>query len=176
MSSSLIIKAVTKALINLLGGAIKDPGGAELGSGKITAKPLNQARQENDKNQLNLFLYHAEPISLGTDQDDNSSLALNLYYLITAYGAEDKDTSTYELLSHELLGKAMNILQQNSTLSAKELNSVLGNTDLGHLVKPAKINQNPLSSEELNRLWSLFQTPYRLSVAYQVSAVSIDSA
>jgi hypothetical protein len=39
-----------------------------------------------------------------------------------------------------------------------------------------RVTLQPLSLEEMSRLWSTFQTQYRLSVAYEVSVVLIDSA
>ena len=35
---------------------------------------------------------------------------------------------------------------------------------------------NPVTLEELTRIWNAFSQPYRLSVCYKVQVVSIDSA
>ena len=37
------------------------------------------------------------------------------------------------------------------------------------------ITQNDLSLDDLSRLWTMLQTPYRLSVAYEVRAVVIEA-
>jgi hypothetical protein len=42
-------------------------------------------------------------------------------------------------------------------------------------VERVRITLQPLTLEEVAKLWNVFQTPYRISVAYEVSVVLIES-
>ncbi len=175
MSNPLAIAAVTATLRNLLMQVT-----ADLPDATVTTKPPNKARNSNENgNQLNLFLYqttlnaawHKKKIPNRMKVGERKPpLALNLYYFITAYGRNDED-----ILSHRLLGQAMRILHEHSVFSGDEIKVALPGNDLHQQVEQVRITPQPLSSEELSKLWNIFQTPYALSVAYQVSVVLIES-
>jgi hypothetical protein len=99
-------------------------------------------------------------------------LPLILHYLITAYGDND-DSSTPD--SHELLGKAMSVLHDHPLLGADEIKGALAGNDLGDQIERVRITPEPLSNDEMSKLWTTFQTNYRISAAYQVSVVLIES-
>ncbi|MBD2773380.1 DUF4255 domain-containing protein [Iningainema tapete] len=175
MSNSLAIAAVTATLTHLLhDGIILDLPGAI-----VTAKPPEKARNGRN-NQLNLFLYQTMPNAAWRNMDMASQvkpgetgqppLALNLYYLITAYG-EDED----DIKSHRLLGRAMSILHDFPVLDATEIRDALPNNDLHQQVERVRITPQPMSIEDMSKLWTMFQTQYRISAAYQVAVVLIES-
>lgn len=177
MSSALAIATVTSALRNLLMQVTVDMPDAI-----VTAKPPHKARSGQEHgNQLNLFLYQAAPNAAWQNNDsatkpyDKASeslfLALNLYYFLTAYGRDDED-----LLSHRLLGKAMVILHQRKVLHPQELKIPLPGNKLHQQREQIRIAPHALTPEELAKLWSVFQCPYALTVAYQVSVVVISSS
>ncbi|HEX6924290.1 MAG TPA: DUF4255 domain-containing protein [Longimicrobiaceae bacterium] len=189
MSNALAIAAVTRTLRNLLNNvAATDFSSlptdtrptAEI---QITTLPLDRVRNgdgDNSRNQINLFLYHAEPSAAYRNMDlpqrvrpgetGQPALALNLYYMLTAYGQGDS-----ELIAHVLLGTAMRILHDHPVLSRAEIRSALPQAELDTQFENLRITPQPVSLDEVSKLWTGFQSEYRLSAAYQVSVVLIES-
>ncbi len=182
MSNALAIAAVTATLRNLLDSINQDTN-TGLGQVNVTTKPPDEARDKTNPNQLNLFLYQVLPNAAWRNIDipqrvksgetSVSPLALNLYYMLTAYGLDNDDT-----FGHRLLGIAMRILYDHPLLGAQEIKAALPNpidSDLENQVERVRITLQPLSVDEIFRLWSGFQTQYRVSVAYEIAVVLIDS-
>jgi hypothetical protein len=184
MSNSLAVAAVTTTLQSiLLGLATLDP---DLTDTTVTILPPDKARGTNTTNQLNLFLYQILPnaawrnMNIPTKvmpgESGTPPLALNLYYLLTAFGRDDDATQAF---GHELMGKAMSILYDNSILSSEEIQNataaLLPRSDLDRQVERVRITLQPLSVEEISKLWTGFATQYRLSVAYEVGVTLIQS-
>ncbi len=178
MSNSLAIAAVTTTLRNLLARSI----GSELGSGIVTARPPDKARENGDSsNQVNLFLYQTLPNASLRNADVTGRvrpgetgrfpLALNLYYLITAYSQDNED-----IISHRLLGGAMRVLHDYAILNPDHIRTALPESDLHNQVERVRITPQSLNLDEISKLWTTFQTPYRISVAYEVSVILIDSS
>jgi hypothetical protein len=178
MSNFKAIAAVTATLRNLI-----EPGLREVVPGTVvTFRPPDKARNGSASiNQVNLFLYHTQPnaalrnmdmLGLKPGETGQPPLALNLYYLLTFYGENDDSA---EPLSHHLLCKAMSILHDHPVLGSDEIQTALDGNDLFKQVELVRITLQPLSLEELSKLWTTFQTQYRTSVAYQVAVVLIKS-
>ncbi len=179
MSNALAIAAVTATLSSLLHNVNQGTG---LSGVSITTKPPDKARDSNNGNQINLFLYQILPNGAWRNMDIPQRvrsgetaippLALNLYYMLTSYGEGNDD-----VLGHRLLGHAMSILYDHPLLGAPEIATALGslNSELQNQVERVRITLQPLSVEEIFRLWSGFQTQYRISVAYEVAVVLIES-
>lgn len=184
MSTPLAIAAATVTLQVLLGkGIVADN---DLNDATVTTLPLDRARGNNNANQLNLFLYQTVldaawrnadmPRQVNPGENGNPPLALSLYYLITAYG---KDNDVAQPFSHHLLGQAMSILHDHPVLGRQEIKqatdaSLKGN-GLDLQIERLRITPQPMSLEEISKLWTGFQTQYRLSAAYEVSVILIDS-
>lgn len=177
MSNALAIAAVTTTLRDLISQRV----GNELGTGSVTTRPLDLARENgNTGNQINLFLYHTQPSAAWRNRDLPSRvnpgetgappLALNLYYLVTAYGQNNDD-----ILGHRLLGLTMQTLHDNTTLKPADLRLALADSDLHSQVELIHITPITLNLEEMSKLWATFQTQYRISAAYEASVVLIDS-
>jgi hypothetical protein len=179
MSNSLAIAAVTTTLHSLIFLGVRE----ELGSGSITALPLDKARGSREGNQVNLFLYHTMPnpawrnertVRGKLPQAGKAPLALDLYYLVTVYGQNDSETKC-----HRLLGAVMSVLYDRSTLSQAEIEAAteveLPESDLHRQVEQLTITPEYLNFEEMSQVWRGFQSQYRASVAYKVSVVMIDS-
>jgi hypothetical protein len=174
------IAAVTACLRNLLANALATDG--DLSDATVTAQPLDKARDPAaTSNQLNLFLYLISPNSAWRNQDmpwrtrpgeiAPSPLALNLFYLISAYG---RDNDVQLPFSQLLLGQAMSVLHDHPLLGRDEIAAGLPGNDLGDQLERLRITLQPLSIEEISKLWAGFQMQYRLSVAYEVAVVLID--
>ena len=176
MSNSLAIATVTATLRNLLTRSLD----ASIAGSTVTTQPPGTARDNNSGNQINLFLYHTAidaalrnwdmPRQVKPGETGKPPLALNLYYLITAYGLDDDD-----VMSHVLLGQAMSILHDHPLLGAPELKDALPDNDLHEQMERVRITPQPLSVDEMYKLWTTFQTQYRISAAYEVSVVLIES-
>jgi hypothetical protein len=129
-----------------------------------------------------MFLYHASPSAAWRNTDIPGrvrqgetampALGLNLYYLITAYG---RDNDAKKPFSHHLLGRAISILQDHPLLGADEIKTAMPNNDLWQQVERVRFTLQPFYLEEISKLWTGFQTQYRLSVAYEATVVLIDS-
>jgi hypothetical protein len=177
MSNALAIAAVTTTLRSLLDRALGAPGV------DVTTKPPDKART-GAGDQVNLFLYQMSvnaslrntppPSQSKPGETAEPPLALNLFYLVTAYGADDNDT-----LGHRLLGQAMSTLHDHPLLDRDEIRDAtfveLPGSDLHTQVERLRITPQPLGAEEVSKLWMTFQTQFRISAAYQVSVVLIES-
>jgi hypothetical protein len=182
MSNPLAIAAVTATLRNLLQtGIAADP---DLNDVTVTMQPLDRARVNgNNANQLNIFLYHVLPSAAWRNSDipgrvrsgesANFPLGLNLYYLLTAFGKENDNARPF---SHQIMGRALSILNDHPLLGSKEIQDALPNNDLWSQVERVRFTLQPFSVEEIAKLWTGFQTQYRLSVAYEAAVVLIDSS
>lgn len=88
------------------------------------------------------------------------ALPLDLFYLLTAGDAKVGG----ELASLGTLGQAMQVLQAAPNLTGVPVQS-----------ETVRVTIDPISSEEMSRIWALFPTAnYRTSVVYLVTPVWID--
>jgi len=176
LSNALAIAATTATLRSLLIHGLSIPD--------VTVRPLDSARKGLAGNQVNLFLYQTMLDAALRNQDmprhvkpgetGQPPLPLTLYYLITAFGEGDDETK-----AHQLLGRAMSVLHDHPLLGADEIEQAtavdVAGSDLQEQVERVRITPQPISLEETSKLWAAFQTNYRLSAAYQVSVILIES-
>lgn len=188
MSNTLSIAAVTATLRDLLQDAVNsDP---VLGGTSVTTTPPDKALSSSGggggsgataPNLLNVFLYHVVhsptwrnqgmPGQARSGEGVSPPLGLNLYYLISAYGQNNDD-----VYAHRLLGLAMSFLHDHPLLSPAELKAALPGNDLYAQVERVRITPQPFSIEEMYKLWSVFQTGYRISACYEIAVTLIESA
>ena len=202
MSSALAIAGVTAVLRDLLNdGLINHNVSGLLGSTvTVSALPPDRVVPVNgtESTQLNLFLHqvtfntgwrnHALPSRDGSGQQrlSNPPLALDLHYLLSAYSAE-------ELGSEILLGYAIQLLHEVPVLDRKAITTALtpspsvdtnlppalralAECGLADQVEQIKLVPDPLSSEEMSKLWTAVQSHYRPSAAYVATVVLIESS
>lgn len=200
MSSPLALAAVTATLCDLLNNGLIDNDLAQVGSFSVTALPPDRIETGNNEgNRLNLFLYQITP-NLGWRNEglpshdaraprarlSNPPLALDLHYMLTAYGAADWAAEILLGYAMELLHDARGLTRQNirDALSPNNPISVAlippdgqgrQAIDLADQIEQIKITPHYLSADELSRLWTAMQARYRPTVAYQVSTVLIQS-
>ena len=213
MSNALAIAGVTAVLKDLLNnGVIDHELTTKVGHPvTVTALPPDRIKVGDDElPQINLFLYHVAPnagwrnVALPSrdgrgDRIANPPLALDLYYLLTAYGKNDFDGEI-------LLGYAMQMLHETPVLPRQAIRRALGTrppsgaggvavpddappvtgdilplgpfaaTDLADQVEQIKIAPQSMNTEEVSKLWTALQARYRPTAAYQVSVVLIESS
>jgi hypothetical protein len=187
VSNPLAIAATTLTLQAILQSTIvSDPADTDLTDTTVTILPPDKARGNGNANQLNLFLYQILPNAawrnmnipsqVATGETGNPPLALTLHYLLTAFG---KDNDTTLPFGHHLLAKAMSILYDHALLGPDEIRAATSATfpgsDLDKQIERVRITLQPMSLEEISKLWTGLVTQYRLSVGYEVSVMLIDS-
>jgi hypothetical protein len=136
--------------------------------------------EENDDVRLSLFLYQVlENVDLKNQQmqiKDYETLtfppiALDLYYMLTSYkSSSQSDLTDKTIEEHKILGKAIQILNDNSTLTGLVLRGGLEQNKEFHMTI------TPMSLDDLSKIWTTFQgKPFRSSICYLVTPVMIDS-
>ena len=202
MSNALAIASVSFVLVDLLNNGLIDRDiSASLGDVIVTAWPPDKvdALQQNGKSQLNLFLYNVTQNQAwrnmgypsrdaNGDRIDNPPLALDLHYLLTAYGAEQFHSEILlgygmqlfhetPFLAREAIQHSLSAPTQVSDISASVPATMLNlfTSGLANQVEMIKIWPQTLTTEEISRLWTAFQAKYRSTAAYQCSVVLIQS-
>lgn len=200
MSTALAIASVTHVLKDLLNNGLIDHDITGIMGGNVLVTAVAPDRIDtsaNELSQLNLFMYlvtantgwNAQGMpSLNNNGNriSNPPLALDLHYLLSAYGA-------VELHTEILLGYGMQLLHENPVLSKNAIQNSLspplnvsGNdlparlkslstSELADQVEQIKITPQPLNLDEISKLWSAFQAKYRPSSAYKITVVLIES-
>jgi hypothetical protein len=198
VSSPLAIAAVTAVLRDLLNDGLINNDLSQVGSFTVSALPPDRITTgPTEDNRLNLFLYRVSPnigwrnagqpaISARGQRLTNPPLALDLHYLMTAYGQAD-------FAAEILLGYAMELLHNNGIIARETIRRSLSPTnpisvalippdpegrqaiDLADQLEALKVSPAYLSAEDLSRMWTSMQARYRPSAAYQVSTVLIQS-
>lgn len=122
--------------------------------------------------RVNLYLYQVlenefsknQPwLTRPTGELNYPPLALDLFYLLTPYASDT-------LSAHQVLSHAMKVLYENSIVRGSQLAESLRLS-----VEQLAIVLCPMQLEELTRIWNSLQTPYRLSVVYEVRIVLVES-
>jgi hypothetical protein len=200
VSSALAIAGVTAVLRDLLNNGIIDHNvSATLGNVTVTARPPDRVLSDttiDEAPQLNIFLHQVSP-NLGWRNVElpsrdhhgrrlkNPPLALDLHYLISAYGAEDLHTEI-------LLGYAMQLLHETPVLTREAINDalipspalapglppalqVLAESGLADQVEQIKITPEYIDSDGMSKIWTAIQSHYRPTAAYLVTVVLIES-
>ena len=172
MSAPTAIATVTAVLQHLL---MQATAGAN-----VTTKPPSAARDGANGSQLNLFLYatHINPAynnlpmpgQVRNGESTPPPLPLVLHYLITAYGANDDD-----IAGHTLMGQAMSALHDHLLLGSADIEGILPDSGVQNQIERLRITPEVLSLDDMSKLWSSCQAEYRLSTAYQVSVLLIES-
>lgn len=184
MSTALAIASVTAVVKKLLDDGLADPSVVTAVGGTIPVHTLPPDRIRTDGNesrQISLFLYNVAPNpgwrnvgqpSRGPNGErlTNAPLALDLYYLLTAYGKEQLDME-------KALGYAMQVLHETPLLGRETIRAVAegASSELAEQAEMVKLTPHPMTTEEISKLWASFQTGYRPSVMYHASVVLIES-
>jgi hypothetical protein len=198
MSNALAIAGVSAVLKDLLDSGLIDHRVTDaMGKGvtvSATAPDNIELTGANATPRLNLFLHQVttNPAwrNVGFPSHDgrgnriaNPPLALDLHYLLTAYGNED-------LQAEVLLGYAMQLFHETPVLPRQVIRTSLNpspvngsilpsvyqalrSADLAEQLEQVKITPTSINTEEMSRLWSALQAHYRPTAAYQVSVVLI---
>ena len=194
MSSPLAIAAVTAVLKSFLENSLISHDLAAVLGGNVTvsAEPPDRIKSDTGvPDRINLFLFQvtenqawrnlAQPARNGNgDRIANQPLALDLSYLLTAYGAGD-------FHAEALLGHAMFALHEMPVLTRQAIREAipapppatlpnrLTSADLAGQIEQIRITPQTMSVEEIAKIWSALHTQYRPTAVYKVSVVLIES-
>ena len=201
MSTALRIASVTYILKDLLdNGLIDHDVTGTLGETiTITALPPDRVIPANgsEATQLNLFMYQVTPnqgwrnmnlpsYNSNGERIANPALAIDLHYLLTAYGSAELHTDI-------LLGYGMQLLHEVPVLDREAIRTslrppsevtgsgltsslkLLSTSQLAEQAEMIKITPESLSIEDISKLWAAFGTKYRPTAAYKVTVVLIES-
>ena len=187
MSDPWAIAAVTETIGQMLGRIPTEE--TTLGPLKVTFGPPDRARlgANKDARQLNLYLYQVSPNQGWANQDLPSRtgdgavrgqqlLALDLRYLLTAYGFQDDEQDAQHVLGHAMSMLHDDAVFRRDTVRAPSTPRV---RRFGHPTSTSRSSSSSstpdrLSDEELFRMWTVFGTQYRISVGYQASVVLLE--
>jgi hypothetical protein len=193
MSNALGISAVTAVLEYLLNHVYSQAG---LGSVTVSALAPDIVQASLGAAsaaglQVNVFLHQVtlnaawRNIDLpsltgdGATRLENPPLALDLHYLLTAYGSEDCQAEA-------LLGFGVQLLHEAPVLARSDiatalanlpmtnpLHAVLGGSGLAQQIEMIKITPATLGREELAWLWTALKADYRPTYPFLVTVVLI---
>ncbi|HEY4048396.1 MAG TPA: Pvc16 family protein [Acidobacteriaceae bacterium] len=195
MSDYLAVGGVTAVLRSLLTTALTSGGPSTLlgssSSGVTALSPDLIKTGPDEQPQVNIFMYYASlnpalrnlgmpSMSAQGGKLSNPPLALNLHYLVTAYGSNQFDPEI-------LLGWAMQVFHETPVVPRAIIqaaltgllaqvnpeNQLIAGSTLPNQVEHIRITPEALTTEEIYRLWTAFQTNYRPTTSYQVSVVVI---
>jgi hypothetical protein len=160
-----------------------------------TPRPESQDPQA-ETSRINLFLYRTTENGYLKNQEilgqgdsvayGHPPLSLDLHYLITPYGMTSEGDFADERRAHFLLGSAMRVLHDVPVITDELTKSRLapGERDnpppvldrsLWNQFEKVKLSLEPISLDDLSKIWTALSLPYRLSAAYAVSVVQIES-
>lgn len=201
MSTALAIAGVTAVLRDRLNDGLVNHNVAGLLGSSVTVSVRAPDRvipaDGTETSQLNLFLYQVLPNASwrnqalpaydpsGQQRVNNPPLALDLYYLISAYSGGD-------LHAEILLGYAMQLMHEFPVITRAMLQTALTpSPDVGVSLPPAlraladcgladqleqlRITPQTLNTEESSKLWAATLSSFRPTAAYQVSVVLIEA-
>jgi hypothetical protein len=201
MSNALAIAGTSAVLQSVLSGFYNKAGifnSAGIGNVTVTAVAPDIAQSQQDSAQtlqVNLFLHQVTPNaawrnvdlpSLGADGKTrlrNQPLALDLHYLLTAYGTQNFEAEA-------LLGFAVQMLHETPALSRGDIQGALGaplstgNTNLNDAldlsgladqIEMLKVTPATLGREEMAWLWTALKADYRPTFPFQVTVILIQA-
>jgi hypothetical protein len=157
--------------------------------------PHKDGEPKQEKARLNLFLYRVTENGYLQNQEipgrgsasgyGHPPLSLNLHYLLTPYGntpLQNGDTPAFdETDAHLLLGSAMRVLHDvpiiTPTLTTVRPPSggLILHEGLRDEFEQIRLSLEPLTLEDITKVWTALAMRYRLSAGYLVNVVQIES-
>jgi hypothetical protein len=200
MSNALAIAGVTAVLRDLLDDGMIDHKVTDaLGHGvTVSALAPDEIPLGGDQQpRLNLFLYQATPNAAWRNMDfpaldpvgrriGNPPLALDLHYMLTAYGVGNLEAEV-------LLGYAMLLFHETPVLPRAAIRRSLDPppspavpatmlptlyqslraSELANQIEQIKVTPEVMNTEELSKLWTAIQSHYRPTATYVATVVLI---
>ena len=170
MSSYNNLNSVSKTLATHIWNGIKDdPQTKAIIQNPRQINHLPPQETQTESNKISVFLYNVTELSSMRNQPQTTLnpptlLYLNLHYLITPLTQNAENDQI-------VLGKIMQIFAETPILRGSTLQgSLVGSDD------ELKITLDVLAITDLNKLWTMLQTPNKLCISYSVFPVRIESS
>ncbi len=182
MSNYLAIATVTATLQRILQSVIQQ----DIEGARATTLPPGGISTGAPEVGVNIFLYQitSNPSLANLDSTPNRvkgnplmrQVAIDLYYMMSCYGNDA------ELQPQRVLGSIISTLADKGILTPELIRSTcndstfpfLSDSDLSDQVQTVSITPVHISLEDLSKVWSVFQVPYVLSVAYRACLVIVE--
>jgi hypothetical protein len=138
-----------------------------------------QEMQERSIEGVSLWLYrvmrddhrlNSPPLRVSETQVRRTPLPVRLHYLITPI-VNSTETVYGPELEQIFLGKALEVFYDYPNQRGSALRGDFTGTDV-----ELHVRLEPLSLEEITRVWDALERSYQLSVSYEVTVVEIESA
>lgn len=176
MSDYKAIAAVGETLISFLKDKIKELSSSS--DSIVLASP--REAMEIGGISLSLFLYqileniylkNREPKVTGSSCFSFPSVALDLYYMMTAYPNGNGSHTEKTLQAHRLMGRVVQVLNENPILTGSILKGGLDPDEELHVTIASS------TLDDLTKIWGTFQnnSSFLPSVCYLITPVIIDS-
>ncbi|HEY5912260.1 MAG TPA: DUF4255 domain-containing protein [Verrucomicrobiae bacterium] len=192
MSSFLAIGGVSATLQTLLRDRMELPTGVVRANLAVSiGVPPAEEDAGVEPPRVNLFLYRVTengalknqmiPGQGHPSEYGHPPLSLVLHYLLTAYGTTEDTTVINGTRAHFLLGSAMRVLHDHPVITEAlvtvqaPVNQTVLHQSLRGEFEQVKLCLDPISLEDLSKVWTALTRPFRLSAAYTVSVVQIES-
>jgi hypothetical protein len=172
MSDYAAISAASQTLLELLQDHVTNSTDPQLRTVRIDLRSPREMRQANNATGISLWLYRVmrnpdtlnrPPARTAPEQLPRWPVPLDLYYLLTPIAREPRDEQT-------LLGRVVQVFNDHGLLAGASLRGSLLGTDA-----ELRLTMDPLSLEDLTRIWNALQESYQLSISYQVQIITIES-
>ncbi|MEO8553111.1 MAG: DUF4255 domain-containing protein [Kofleriaceae bacterium] len=156
---------------------------------RVATPHLFTALRETNTATITIFLYrfvengelrNSPMRRLPGGELQRAPMQLELCYLMTAWGARDRDPLTKDELAsfeeHKLMGLVLQALYDKGELGRAELydDPALTAPAWG-AIESVQVLHETLPIEDLYRIWDSSELAYQLSAAYRVRIVGIDS-
>lgn len=144
------------------------------GGGMVVTLNTPQEMNEKPAEGLSVWLYRVirdeqrlndPPVRLSPTELQPPPLPLRLHYLVTPVTSERfGDPETEQII----LGKVLQVFYSHPILRGIDLQAEFSGTEV-----ELRMRLEPMSLEEITRVWDALEGSYQLSVSYEVSVVNI---
>jgi len=119
----------------------------------------------------NVYLKNQEPQVTGPSSFSFPPVALDLYYMLTAYPSENGQQTERTLQAHLLMGRVIQVLNDNPILTGSVLRGNLDPDEELHVTITSP------TLDDLTKIWGTFQdnSSFLPSICYLITPVMIDS-
>jgi hypothetical protein len=161
---------VGKTLIDLLWVSIKDDSivkGIITSESQISLISPKETVDSNASEKLCVFLYRITEFSTmknvpSNNVNKNPPLYLTLHYLFVPYTENAENDQL-------IMGKILQVFVDNPVLRGSILHGALANTG-----EDLRVTMDSLSPDDLNKIWTVLSSPYKITLSYSVSPVIIE--
>jgi Pvc16 N-terminal domain len=144
------------------------------GGGMVVSLNTPQEMNEKPAEGLSVWLYRVirdeqrlndPPVRLSPTELQPPPLPVRLHYLVTPVTSERfGDPETEQII----LGKVLQVFYSHPILRGIDLQAEFSGTEV-----ELRMRLEPMSLEEITRVWDALEGSYQLSVSYEVSVVNI---